>query len=286
MVRKFPPRGYTAEQYPLPHNFRSSFGLGATSATKGATIIPILRATENSAGVEAVNVNPRNTAFVEETGASTFMGSIVPRINFHMSCFIPEAAIATGVRHLTLKYMPIYTAFLDSLIAEDDLSTLDIESILELTHATGQKDVDPIYAVKLFSPGLMPLNTVTETEAKEDWGLTTDATYEGVAFNEEGMFDALQFFTNGAMLRKAMGPIRTTLIKQDRPFSFSSSNYSFPRIKRSNPYTFCALLVWVPQADTAGQTLLDSEITDIEHIHINYRVRYDEWNPNFDQTAI
>ncbi len=286
MARMFPPRGYTAEQYPLPHNFSSSFGLGATSATKGATSVPILRNSKNSAGVEGVTVNPRNAAFIEETGATCFEGSIVPRINFTMSCFIPEAAIATGVRHINFKFMPIYFSFLESLTAQDHLSNVSVEDVLEVVNSGSEDSVTPIYDTKLFSPGNMPLNTVTETEVFGDWDLTTDVTYEGIAFNEELMFDALQFHTSKGMLRKAMGRIRTAQVRQDRPFHFSSNNFTQPSVKRINPFTYCGMIIWVPQADTPGQSLLDSEITDIEHLHFNYRCRFNEWNPNFDQTAI
>lgn len=286
MVKKFPPSGYTAEQYPLPHNFRSSFGLGATSAVKGGTTIPILRNTENSIGIEGVTVNPANSGFAEETGMSCFPGSIVPRINFNFSAFIPEAAIATGVRHLVVKWMPIYFAFIDSLEAENHLALESVEDILEFVSADAPKAVTPIYATKLFSPGNMPLNTITETEAFGDWGLSVDATYEGIAFDEELFWDAKQFFSNASMLSMAHGPIRSALVKQDRPLSFSSNNRTFPRVKRINPFTYCGIHMWLPQADTAGQTLLDSEITDIEHLHVNYRCRFDEWNPNFDQTMI
>ncbi len=286
MAKLFPPRGYTAQQYPLPHNFSSSFGLGATSATKGATSIPLIRASELSIGVEGVTVNPRNSAFVEETGASAFMGSIVPKLNFTMSCFIPEAAIATGVRHINFKFMPIYFSFIESMTASNDLAGEEVEDVLEMVHTVGTKHANPLYAAKLFSPGNMPLNTVTETEVFGDWDLSVDATYEGIVLDEELLFDSLQFFTNKGMISKAMGPIRTVSVRQDRPYFFSSNNFTKPSVKRMNPYTYCGMHVWVPQADSTGQSLLDSEITDIEHLHFNYRVRYNEWNPNFDQTAI
>ncbi len=287
MVFKRPPRNYTMEQYPLPHTYVSSFGLGATSAAKAATIIPILRSSEAASGSEAVEVNPRHGSFGVDTGMTCFNGSIVPRILFSMSLFIPEAAIATGVRHLTVKFMPLYFSFAESLKATDDKTDIEVQDILEVLVGGLSKDVTPIYAGKLFSPGLMPLSTKTDSdEAIAEWDMTTDATYEGVVFDEDGMFDALSHFTNAGMLRKAIGPIRTALIKQDRPFHYTSNNFTFPSVKRMNNHTFCGLMVWVPQADTPGQTLLDSEITDIEHVHINYRGRFDEWNPNFDQTAI
>ncbi len=285
MVFKRPPRGYTMEQYPLNHKFSSSFGLGATSATKGATHIPILRASEDTANAEGVEVNPRHGAFAQETGMTCFLGSIVPRIQFNMSMFIPEAAILTGVRHLVVKFMPVYFAFVDSLQAQDDKTDIEVQDVLEVLSSPTKKDVTPLYGTKLFSPGLLPLSTITfPTEAITDWDMTTDATYEGVAFDEGLMFDALSFHTSAGMLRKAMGPIRSVLVKQDRPFHYSSNNFTFPRVKRINAFTYCGFLIWLPQADTQGQTLLDSEITDIEHLHVNYRCRFDEWNPNFDQT--
>lgn len=276
------------EQYPLIHNFSSQFALGATSATKGATIIPLIRFSENATGAEAIEVNPRNGAFAEETGMTTCAGSIIPRLNFSMTAFIPEAAIATGVRHINFKFMPIYTSFLSSLDAANDKDDVDVEAILELTHSSGSKYVTPIYAAKLFATlGSVPLATVTDAdEAITHWGLTTDATYEGVAFNEELLYDMLSYGTNKGMLSKSIGPIRTAQVRQDRPWHFSSKNFTYPAVKRQNPYTFCGVMVWVPQAGTSGQSLIDAEITDIAHLQFNYRCRYEEWNPNFDQVAI
>ncbi len=283
---KFPPRGYTEQQFPLPHRFSSSFGLGATSATKGGTSIPILRNSWESVNIEAVEVNPRHGNFAEETGMSCFTGSIVPKINFTMSCFIPEAAIATGVRHINFKYMPIYFAFADSYDAFDEKTNVDVEAILEMSHDTTQADATPIYAAKTFSPGNLPLNTITQTEVYGDWGLTTDVTYEGIALDEDLMFKAIQYYTNGSKLKMAMGQIRTAQVRQDRPFFFKSNNFTYPTVKRMNPFTYCGMHVWVPQANSTGQSLLDSEITDIEHLHFNYRCSFDEWNPNFDQTVL
>ncbi len=75
------------------------------------------------------------------------MGSIVPKLNFTMRIAMSKGAIETdAMRNILVKWMPIYTAFLPTLDAEDDGSGDDIETILELQHDTGNKDVYPLYS--------------------------------------------------------------------------------------------------------------------------------------------
>ncbi len=275
------------EQYPLPHNGASSFGLGATSQTKYATVIPLIRSTEEAVNAEGTIVNPRHNTFQEDAGVTCNVGSIVPMLGFKLNAFIPETPIDLGVKHMVFKFMPIYLAFEDNYRAIDSLSSTEVEDILQMTHATTDKAASPAYSTKLFSPGNLPLSDVADaTEAFGDWGLTTNAQYEGVPFVEDDMYDTLQYKTNAGMLRKSIGQVRTGFVTDRKTFTFYSNKFTNPIVKRMNEYTFCGVIVWVPPADTPEQPYLDSDLTDIEHIHFNYRFRFSEWNPNFDQTAL
>ncbi len=285
--KKFPPKGYRSTDYPLPHNFSFRFGMGLESGVKDSTIVPLIRSSEACASPDTIEVNPRNAAFAEETGATCHPMSIIPKINLTWSAYLSKAAFGTDVvRYLKLNVMPIYISFLSSLDASDEKSGDDIETILELGHATDNKDTFPLYAGgKLPTAGSVALSTVNDAdEALADYALTTTAVYEHVAFNKELFYDALQYYTNGGMLRKVTGGMRTHIVHYEKPFMYHSNNFTYPTVKRMNAYTFCGLLFNLPQASDEDQLMLSSETTDIGHLVVVGKVRYDEWHPDFDQT--
>ncbi len=286
MARKFPPRGYKQNEYPLPHNFSYFFQLNAEDTSKDATICTFFRTSESAINADAVQVNPRNAAFVEDTGPLIFNGSIIPRLMVRFSAIMTKGAIETDkLQQINIKYMPLYTAFLPSLDAEDEKTATSVEDTVKLTHATNNKDTHPLFVGKLTTSGNQPLSTVPETEVFGDYGLTTNATMEAVAFLEEEFFDTMQYKTNSGMLKKVVGQFKTQRLTQERGFTFFSNNFTKPMVKRGNPYTFCGMLFVVPAASEMTQLFPIGASTTIPHVVFKVSVRFDEWNPNFDQNA-
>ncbi len=281
------PKGYTAKQYPLHHNFQYLFELSAEHSTKKQTMISLIRSSLAATGSENVEVNPKNAAFVEETGPTIFQDSIIPRMTVSFSAHLTKGAIETdNVRSLTFNWMPIYVAFLDDLEATDKVSGLQIEDILELQHDTTNEDVYPLFDGNDVD-GIIthPLSTVTDSdEAFGDFGLTTNSVLEHIAFDKGVYFDARKYYTNKEKLAKVAPRLNTGTVYRDRPYRYSSSNYTHPTVKRGNPYTFCGILFSVPQVATADQaSVVAGDTTAIGHIRIGMNVRYDEWNSTFDQ---
>ncbi len=288
-MRKFPPKGYQTTDYPLPHNRGFSLELHGEDETKNSCIIPLFRMSEACINPEAIEVNPTNANFAEEAGHSIFRGSIVPKVMFHFDAWMTKGAIETDkMRHIKLKWMPIYTSFLDSLDAADEKTGTDIESILQLQHATDNKDVYPLYSsVKLGGiTSSIGLNTLGYSEAFGDWGLSTTAVFESVAFNIGNFYDNMQYKTNAGMLKKVLGPMRTVNLTRDRPYKYFSNNFTAPQVKRGNPYTACFILFHVDQGESQGQNFSSQDTTNISHIYISGGSRFDEWNPVFDQAHI
>ncbi len=286
-MAKRPPKGYRMTEYPLPHNFGFGCDLMGEDETKNTYILDLIRATEACTGAEAVEVNPRHPSFAEDGGAACFMGSIVPRMSVNFTISLTKLAIETDkMQQIAVRWMPIYTSFLSSLEAEDDKTAVQIEDILELTHNTDNKDVHPTHStVNIVGLGNHPMSTVGYAEAFSDIGLTGNATIESVAFDEGLFWDAKQYYTNSGMLNKVTGKMNTVVITRDRPYKFGSNNFTNPIVKRMNSYTFCGILFHIPQGDTPGQYFTIAETTAIDHVHIRGFVRYDEWNPHFDQTS-
>ncbi len=284
MARKFPPRGYRSDEYPLPHNFSIMPALQAELATKGTTIVPFFRTSELAVSAETIEVNPRNANFAEDTGCIIHNGSIVPRLTVKMLVSLTKGAVETDkIRALNFYYMPLYFAFVDSLDAMDDKTATQVEDIMEMQHDVTNKDTYPLYNTTKLSAGIMPLSTVPLTEAFGDVGLTTSTTLEGVTWIKEDFHDTLSYKTNAGMLKKVTGGLRKVVVTRDRPFSYFTQNFTHPMVKRGNPYTFCGMLLHLPQVSTPDQFQFAAETTVIDHLNIQIICRFDEWNQNFDQ---
>ncbi len=224
------PKGYTQKQYPLHHDFMYKFNLYLENTAKDATICTLIRSSLAATGSENVEVNPKNAALVEETGPTIFQDSIIPRMSLGIQAAMTIPGIETDkVRSLRFDWCPIYTAFLDDLEATDKVSGLQIEDILELQHDTTNEDVYPLNASKI--NGTQPLSTVTDAdEAFGDFGLTTNATLESVAFDKDVYFDAMKYYTNGAKLRKVAPKMHSARVSRDRPYRYFSNNFTHPTV--------------------------------------------------------
>lgn len=279
------PRGYRQEQFPLPHNFQYEGEMTAEDELTNSVILSILRTSEVANAPETIEVNPSNSTFSEDAGPLIHQGSIVPKISMTMHFDLTKLAIETDkLRALKVYYMPIYTAFEASIDATD--STLGtIGSILRLTKNTDNDDVHPTTSTNLPASDNIALSDVTATEVFGDYGLSTNATIESVAFNMENFWDAMQFGENRAMLRKVTGPMRHVTLLRDRPFNYYTNNLTSPIVKRGNPFTFCGMLIHIPQVSQIDQYSSAGSTTNIGHVEMKATVRFDEWNPNFDQTA-
>lgn len=289
--RKFPPKGYRMDEYPLPHSFtyRLLFGFESAAADT-ATIIPILKNTDEVGSPETVEVNPRNTNFAEDTGALIHTGSIVPRISLSMDCFLTEAAIAEGVRRANFYWMPIYTSFLEPMNAKDEKTETQIKTILGMQVDTTPQKTSPLYnGIDLKGGDTYPLSTVGMTETLTNAKLTGTANMEGIAWTQtqqDLFWDAKNHYTNRGMLNKITGRMKLETMTDRHNFHYFSNNFTNPTVKRGNPHMFCGIFLYFVLADNENQPLLTSEISDIIHCQFRARIGFDEWNPQFDQTPI
>ncbi len=286
---KRPPRGYTSQDFPLPHNFEYHAALTAHSTGETGTILTLFRARE-MINMDTIVVNPKHGAFAEETGPTIANGSIVPKVMINMHMNLTKIAIETDkLRQLDLIVMPIYTAFLNSLEADDNATAgTQVEDILELQHGTGAKVVHPLFNGSNLGGGTYntnhPMNTVLITDVFGNYGLTTDIKMEGVTFDYGLFLDALHYFSNQGMLRKVAGKMMHFKLTRDNPKRFYSGNFTYPMVKRGNNYTFCGLLIYLPQVGTFAQYGRIGDTSAADQVDVSCNVRFDEWNDQFDQT--
>ncbi len=283
MYRK-PPRGYYQRQYPLPHEFNYDFELGCESALKDTTICTLIRTSKAGNDADTIEVHPNNAAFQVDAGPHILRNSIIPRMNVSLRMALTKGAIETDkIRELLVNWMPIYTAFLEPLDAVDDKTNDDVEQLIGLQHDTINEDVYPDFVGADLPTGTQPLSTVTDGEAFGDYGLTTNANLEPVLWSKEDFYDAMHYYQNRSMLKKVTGRMHTVKLNRDRHYSYFSRNYTYPSVKRGNPYTFCGILFNLPQGGDKDQLVRAADTTDISHVNIRLNVRYDEWNPLFEQ---
>ncbi len=283
----FPPKGYRQQEYPLYHQFSYNFYLSAENTLADSTIVTLLHTSELGIAPEALEVNPSNATFAEDGGPGIFNGSIVPRIMIKMTAQLGEATVETDkLKYLKFHWMPIYTSFLDNLTAEDDKTAVEVEDILELQHATDNKDTYPLFnGTSMYSGSDQPVSTLPFAETFTTYGLTTDLKLEGVNFDPNLFFQALRYYSNKGMLSKSIGPYKEITVSEHRPYTYFSNNFTNPKVKRGNPYTFCGILFHCDQTGGVHQFYDITDSTAIGHILIKLQVNFAEWNQNFDQTA-
>ena len=187
------------------------------------------------------------------------------------------------MRSLVFNYMPVYSSFLDGLEAHDSKTGVQIEDILELQHDTINQDTYPLFANVKLTADNQPLASVLDTEAFGEYGLTTNAVLESVAFDKDLFYDAVSYYSNKEMLRATTGGLRKVTISRDRPFHYYSKNFTQPRVKRGHPYTYCGMLFHLPQAGDNEQLFDTGDVTAIDHLKITLNCRFDDWNVAYAQ---
>jgi len=284
---KFPPRGYQAIQYPLPHHFDYEFDLFADNTTKSHTIIDIIRSFQQTTDPTTIEVNPKKTGFGEETGSVCQMNSIIPKIQMRLSATLTKGAVETDkVRTLRFNWMPIYMSFKEGWQATDENSGLTTETILEIEKVDGSESGRPLFTDVDLGTELHPLSTINNTETFAMLGLLTDAKLEAIDFNELNFWQAKRYFTNKGVINKATGQWHDVILSRDRPYTYFSDNFTHPTVKRINPYTWCGVLFHCPLAGTVSQMVEAGDVTDIPHIRFRISIQYDEWNNLYDQGTI
>ncbi len=285
---KFPPRNYRSMEYPLPHNFAYQFRLDLEQAAQNSTYVSLIQNYEGMNAADTIEVNPSNAAFLEETGARCQPDSIIPKMNISIRAQFKHATDESdNLRFAIFNWMPVYLSFLDNYTAMDNKADVEIEDILELQHTVANKDCTPLFGTKLqlISAATHPVNTVNMTGTFTTEDLTTNVNPEAVAFDEELFWDAMQYYSNAPMLRSVIGKWHTEILHAEHPFIMNSNNFTNPKVKRVNEYTYCGILFHVPQIGTAKQFYEAADSTAASGIDFRVQVRYDEWNSQFDQTA-
>ncbi len=270
--------------YPRIHNFEFGFGLSADAATKASTIQPWIMMNDSIEDYETIKTNPENDDFAVVNYPDIAAGSIIPRVMVDYSMYIPSSD--TQLVHLMCNTMRIHTSMKNRLDAFDKKTGDTTQSILELEGETTDTICYPLYnGTKLFEAG--GTFDTTYKDGFADVGLGTDLQPEGVAFVKETFFDAMHYYTNKEMLNVQTDRMKSYVISEPlvsgRSVIHVHYNYATPSLcKFANPYTFCGELFHIPQSGSIDQYHIASETSAIEHLRVKGRIRFKEFNTDFN----
>ncbi len=270
-------------QHPRPHNFALTFALGLESAVQNrATIVPIVVYHEGLGVINSYKSNPQNASFAEYAGAKCYPTSRVNNFFCEAIFSLSKEALETDkIHHLRFGTNQIFTSFMDGQLAEDEVSGLDLNEILELTNESTDRSTFPLFNNVTMKTYMS--NATLDLEVAQE-GLTTDLEIEGVTFSEDQYYDCLHYLTNGNKLKTIQSGLKWhTLTRQHPQMSIRWNQH--PQTKYMNPYTFNGVFITLPSiGNSFNQIGKAGDTTDINHLEVSFRYRYNEFNHEFNHS--
>jgi hypothetical protein len=264
--------------YPRPHDRQLQLLFSTVNSNQNSTIIPIIHHDEGLGDPNSYNANPMHSSFAESNSSNAYPDSEIRRIHARLDLSLTKQCYDTDkIEILRVMVMPIYISFLEDLTAADEKTGSTIEDILNLTHETTDRQTYPVYTGTDIYGDVTDLGTNTP-------GLTTDTDAEYVNFNPDQFWDAMTYYTNAGKLRKCIGKPKFFDVRKRSVSSLNMKISIKPKVKRMNEYTFCGLLIYLPEPATGRQLFNSSADSGVYHLQATLRERWLEWNENFDMT--
>ncbi len=271
-------------EWPRPHDWSYNFAMPIESAAvRATTICPIITYDEGLGAMSAYKSNPVNASFVEAATDHCFPTSRVNRIFCELKAQMSKIMLTDAVSEVRFATSIIHCAF-DDGEAEDEVSTLDLNEIIELTGETTDRQTYPLWNdIDLHdfksNAGLdMPAETP---------GLDTDLEIEATAFNLDDYYDCLHYYTNGAKLRTIMTPLKWHTIAKQKTSAQILHFSQQSNTKFLNPYTFLGLLIHVPQNIDKDQYGKPADTTvETSTLEFTFHTRYNEFNHEFNHSML
>ncbi len=132
--------------YPRPHVSTINWGFGLeTGAANEATNIPITMYDEGLGDPASYPANPQHASFVSVAMPNCYPESRVNLVTCTLRMTMTKAALETDkCPAITYAYMPIFVTF-DDIIANDEVSGLDISELLELQRESTDRQCYPLF---------------------------------------------------------------------------------------------------------------------------------------------
>ncbi len=132
--------------YPRPHNMEIDWGFACdNAAVNDDTIIPITMYDEGLGSPTSYEANPEHASFVEASEPNCYPESTVNLVTCNLRLTLTKAALETDKMHVLRFYtQPIFMSF-DDILANDEVSGLDIGELLEMQRETTDRQQFPLY---------------------------------------------------------------------------------------------------------------------------------------------
>ncbi len=263
--------------YPRPHNFGHSWSAWIDSADQ-SYLYPLISYDEGQGAHSAYEANPVHASFVPKAGSKCFPDSKIDKIFSQLTLSLAYGSINTDkLSGLKIGVMPIAMAFKDDYTAIDELSSTEVQDVLEMQTEATHKQGYPVWS------GTDTVEKYTDSDLldTDEYGLTTNTNNEKIVFDPELYYDANQYMIIDKKLRNCNGGLKWYTLTQKNPIK--QIRFSLPsKVKYMNPYTFYGILITVPQSGTKYQIPTAAETSAITHLHIGFETRYYEWHEGFN----
>lgn len=261
--------------YPRVHTNELKFHLAADSTSlKNTAAIQVLHQDEGLGDPNSIYTNPESSSFAEYQGTNCFPDSRVNYARLSMEFKLSLGAVETDkVRVMKIAVIPYMLSFLENYTAKDEVSADEVEDVLEMQHETTDRQGYPLYNGTKLDGNNKELGSAHP-------GLTTNTLIEGITLDINKLYDCLQYYTIGGKVRKSIGKIKWLYVSRDKILRVNVRARS--KSKRMNPYTAFGAIVHLPLESESNSLQMNGELTNINHLNVTAKYRYNEWNPNFN----
>ncbi len=272
------------EMYAQPHDIRCEVAFELDDATLDSTIIPIAFYDEGMGTPTALETHPENAAFaVIAQQANCFINSRINIVLANIRFSLTSKALDENLPAVRMAFMPITMSFIDDYTAIDELSTLEIQDVLEMQTESTDNQGGPLYVAATDLPEATASTGLLATTTPF---LDTDTGLEAVAFNVLNYYNMLHFMTNSGKLKATQQGLKWFTLSANNP----TRNFDIrirPKVKRMNKFTYFGVLVHVPIHSTMDQIVNTGDITAAtQYVSVHMRSRYSEWNQDFNSRKV
>ncbi len=285
MPRERVPRQMKQTWWPQPHESSGGFSFECDDATLDSTIVPLCFYDEGLGAPSSLETNPENAAFaVVNDQVNCFVGSKVNMIMAEFRISLTSKFHDDNLTGIRIGTMPIFMAFKEDYEAIDELTSVEVQDVLEMQTETTTNQGGPLYVAGTDLPdkvaGLANQGAATPF-------LDTDVGLEAVAFNTDAYYDALSRLTISEKLKSVQGGLKWDILSRNRPF-IKKNFFIRPKVKAMNLFTYFGVLFIVPLQGLASQigVITRDYTAATQYVDVDYDIRFNEWNPEFNMSKV
>ncbi len=271
--------------FPQPHFISGSFSFEFDDATLDSTILPVAFYDEGLGAPSSIETHPENAAFaIVNDQANCFVDSSINIINAEVRFSLNSNFMDDNLVVLRFATMPIHMAFINDYTAIDELSSIEVQDVLEMQTESTDRQGGPLFVAAKDLPE--KVTNLANQGANQPF-LDTDIGLEAVAFSPSTYYNGLQFLTIKEKLKKVSSGLQWHELTRNKPFLKYRLRIR-PNVKRMNPFTFFGLLIHAESSGGSNQphVITRDFVAATQYMDVDYDIRYNEWNQEFNMSKV